>query len=68
LRGPARSSQPPQIAAEIPSMAMKVSNTCVTSTTDQLQSLAVSAARKPCEQAGAPGMSLLIGSQNTLKP
>ena len=67
-RGPARSSQPPQIAAEIPSIAMKVSKMCVTSATDQLQLAAVSSARKPLEQVTAPVNILLIGSQNTLKP
>ena len=67
-RGPARSSQPPQIAAETPSMAMKVSKMWVTSATVQLHPVAVSAPRKPTWQAGAPGISLLMGSQNTLKP
>ena len=37
-------------------------------TTDQLHPVAVNSAKKPLEQVEAPGMSLLIGSQNTLNP
>jgi hypothetical protein len=47
---------------------MKVSKMCVTSATDQLQLADVSSVRKLPEQVAAPGRSLLIGSQNTLKP
>ena len=67
-RGPARSSQRPKIAAEMPSIAMNVSKMCVTWATVQLQPSAVSALAKSGEHAGAPGSSLLIGSQNTLNP
>ena len=68
LRGPACSSHPPQMAAEMPSIAMKISKVCVTFATDQLQPVAKSSFANPCEQTGAPGISLLIGSQKTLKP
>ena len=49
-------------------MAMKVSKMWVTSATVQLQSVAVSSWMKPVWHAAAPGSSLDIGSQNTLKP
>ncbi len=69
FRGPARSSHPPQIAAEIPSMAMKVSKMWVTLGTVQLQLWDVSSVKNPWPaQLGAPGSSALMGSQNTLKP
>ena len=69
LRGPARSNQPPHIAAEMPSMAMKISKMWVTVGTDQLQPCDVSSLKKPMPaQVRAPGNSVLMGSQNTLKP
>ncbi len=71
LRGPACSSQPPQIAAEMPSTAMKISKMCVTEGTDQLQVVVKSSATKLCAVqavALAFGISRVIGSQNTEKP
>src|ERR1700689_5349554 len=71
LRGPARSSQPPHSAAEMPSTAMNNSNVCVTSGTLQLQVVVVSMADRPSALHAAssvPLSSLLIGSQKTEKP
>ena len=71
LRGPACSSQPPQIAAEMPSMAMNISKMWVSLGTDQLQLVVKSSAMKLWEaQAVAlvAGSSRVIGSQNTENP
>ena len=71
LRGPACSTQPPQIAAEMPSMAMKVSKMCVTCGTVQLQAVVVSAAMKPMSlhaAASALATRCVMGSQNTENP
>jgi hypothetical protein len=46
------------MAAETPSMAMKVSKMWVTSATVQLQPVAVSSLMKPAPQDGAPGHQL----------
>ncbi|OIQ71967.1 hypothetical protein GALL_464120 [mine drainage metagenome] len=70
LRGPARSSQPPQIAAEMPKIAMNVSNTCTSTGTLQLQVVLVSASMNPNspQLAGALVINWLIGFQNTENP
>ena len=71
LRGPACSSQPPQIAAAMPSTAMNVSKTCVSDGTLQLQVVVVSSAKKPIfwqAAASAPATMWLIGSQKTENP
>ena len=57
------------MAAEMPSMAIKVSKMWVTEGIDQLQLCAVNSPKNPWPaQDGAPGSRVLMGSQNTLKP
>ena len=71
LRGPACSSQPPQIAAEMPSTAMNISKTWVTEGTVQLQDVVKSSSTKLCAAqalASAFGTSRVMGSQKTEKP
>ena len=70
-RGPARSSQPPQIAAEMPSNAMNVSKMWVSAGTVQLHVVVNNSSKKLCAAhavASAFGTSRDIGSQNTENP
>src|SRR3954470_5457133 len=72
LRGPTRSTQPPQTAAAAPRKKMNRVNTQFRSATSQSQLVVNRAFRRPepAGQAGgfAPPMARDSGSQNTLKP
>src|SRR5450830_1532539 len=77
LRGPARSSQPPQIAAAQPRKTKNSVYIQPRVEMVQLQSVAVNSAKPaasepmkpvPLAQVAAPDSTLLSGSQNTEKP
>ena len=72
LRGPTRSSQPPQIAADKPRKKMNRVNTQFSSLTFQSQLVVNSAFSNPASGAQARGLSMPMardsGSQNTLNP
>ena len=72
LRGPTRSSHPPQTAAEAPRKKMNRVNTQFSSLTFQSQVVVNSAFSSPASAAQPRGLSMPMardsGSQNTLKP
>jgi hypothetical protein len=72
LRGPARSSQPPSSAAEVPSSTKNRVNIQPSMEIFQSQVVENSSAKKPRSGAQATGsfmpMALDSGSQNTEKP
>ena len=72
LRGPTRSSQPPQIAAEEPRNTKKSVYIQPRSATFQSQEVVKSEVIKPASAAQATGLVMptawLSGSQNTEKP
>src|SRR6476661_1884771 len=72
LRGPTRSSQPPQSAAESPSTTMNSVNVMLSMLTDQSQVDVKSSPIQFVPAGHATGLSIPIafdsGSQNTLKP
>jgi len=71
LRGPARSSQLPQSAADTPRKKMNSVKVRLTDGTVQLQVVVNSSLIRLCDAhaaASVPASSLVIGSQNTEKP
>ncbi len=69
MRGPARSSQPPNSAAEMPRNTMPISKVTTVEESGQLQVVVVSRSKKPRLLQAAespPGMAFASGFQNTL--